>query len=681
MAKLDYTAEDIVGIEPKHITYVRDQNGKQHDLHVVKEVVHLKDKRRVTRIRQEEDYVRYYYLTHKGQANHNEKKDYEYLRNLKKFSTTQINMAHSIQKALRGYETPDGTKVEYSPRPRLKQLARMPYLYGSDVNSTCCLKNDYREQWPGLNSRNTVAGGDIETNVYEDGKDGEIICMSVTHKENVYLAYLKRWVHDIKDPVAETKEAMNKLPELVTLMKARNLNIEVEVLDTPAQIVINCINKLHAWQPDFFAFWNMDFDMSRMLKALEDHGVDPAQVFSDPSIPGNYKYFDYKQDNAMSTTASGVTKSKGPEDQWHWVTAPAGFQCIDSLSTYRVTRLAKGKEPSYALDYILKKELSVDDEEDIADADDLSKFLKGCQKKIDERSGAHPYWSVSDPRDDIITSTIIPAENEGEPDMEHIDREPVWKTVTHLEFGNTIHSGWKAKMVLNFGKLKFPETDHLTGIEWHIEMQKNHKILYGLYNIIDSIRLEQLDEKTNDLARSITLYSKNSDYKNFNSNPKRLCDDMHFWYLKNEDPSVIGSSSDQMIHELDQYVVGHDGWIVTLPSYMAGPNGIKCVKEFPDYRSLIWTHVADLDIVSTYPNVSQILNIARETVVMEFSALWGISESHRREVGVNLTGCRTNALEISQKIFKAPKLDTLLAGYLKKKEANQFPPVENVVPK
>lgn len=678
MTKQAYTESDILGIEPKHITYVTDQTGGRHDLHVVKEIVHLKNGEKVTRLRKEEDYIRYYYITHKGQANHNEKKDYEYLKNLKKFSTTQINLTHNIQKSLRNYETPDGTRVEWNPRPRLKQLSRMPYLYGSDVNSTCCLKNEYREAYPGLNTRNTVAGGDIETNVYESGKDGEIICMSVTHKKNVYLAYLRRWVHDINDPIAETHAALERLPELVTLKKARDLTITVEVLETPAQIVIKCLEKLHEWQPDFFAFWNMDFDMSRMLKALDDHGIDPKDVFSDPSIPERFKYFDYRKDEAMSTTASGVTKSKGPEDQWHWVTAPAGFQCIDSLSTYRVTRLAKGKEPSYALDYILRKELSVDDEEEITTLDDLTSFLKTSTKKIDERIGAHPHWSISDPRDDIITRTMIPGENDGDPEVEHIDREPTWKEVSHLEFGVTVQSGWKVKLVLNFGKLKFPETDHLTGIEWHIEMQKNHKILYGLYNIIDSIRLEQLDERTNDLARSITLYSKNSDYKNFNSNPKRLCDDMHFWYLKNEEPSVIGSSSDQMIHELDQYVVGHDGWIVTLPSYMAGPNGIKCVKEFPDYHSLIWTHVADLDIVSTYPNVSQILNIARETVVMEFSALWGISEHHRREVGVNLTGCRTNALEIAQKIMKAPKLDTLLEGYLKKRNGT---PVVTADPK
>ncbi|MFO5701862.1 hypothetical protein ACLBSN_32355, partial [Klebsiella pneumoniae] len=58
---------------------------------------------------------------------------------------------------------------------------------------------------------------------------------------------------------------------------------------------------------------------------------------------------------------------------------------------------------------------------------------------------------------------------------------------------------------------------------------------------------------------------------------------------------------------------------------MAGPNGLQCVKDLPNYKTLIFCHIADLDIVSTYPNVSQILNIARETCVMEFSMMEGIS--------------------------------------------------------
>lgn len=97
---------------------------------------------------------------------------------------------------------------------------------------------------------------------------------------------------------------------------------------------------------------------------------------------------------------------------------------------------------------------------------------------------------------------------------------------------------------------------------------------------------------------------------------------------------------------------------------MCAPEGLDCVKEFPGYQTLIFTHVADLDIVSTYPNVSQILNIARETCVMEFSRMHGITELHRREVGVNLTGGRVNAVEIGQKILGAPSLDALTAKFL-----------------
>jgi len=445
----------------------------------------------------------------------------------------------------------------------------------------------------------------------------------------VYLAYLKHWVSDIKDPVGDTYAEMDSIPELKALMHGRNLKIEVEVVDTPADIIIQCFKRLHSWKPDFFAFWNIEFDMSRILKTLDQYGIDPKEVFSDSSVPNNYKYFHFKKDQAMMTTASGVSKSRGPQDQWHWITAPATFQCIDSMSTYRVTRLAKGKEPSYALGYILNKELSVNEEKELKKEGDLLDFMKKCYKKLNETAGSYPHWFIND--------------------------QPV-HCLDEAKIGDVVC------LKVDFGKLDFEAVANLNGIEWHQAMQTKYKIKYGLYNIIDSMRLEQLDEKINDLARSITLFSKSSDYKNFSSNPKRLIDDMHFWYLKRG--QVIGSSSDQMVHELDQYVVSHRDWIVTLPSYMAGQHGIKCVKDLPNYHTLIFVHVADLDIVSTYPNVSQILNIARETTVMEFSAIQGVSEHWRREAGVNLTAGRVNSVEITQKLMSAPRMDTMLLAFM-----------------
>lgn len=590
----NFTKDDIIGIEAKHITHVREQTGS-NDLHVVKEVIHLKDKRRIPHVKLVSNYERPFWIDPAVQKPehlrpYKEKKDYMLKSKLRKFSTTQAKLSKAVAKALNDFSQ--------GPNPQLRVLARSPYLYGADVSSSCYMKNDYREAYPGLISRNSVAGGDIETNVYESENDGQIICMSVTYKKNVYLAYLKHWVKDLVDPVQETLDELERIPELVTLKKARDLNIEIEVVNTPADIIIQCLRRMHEWRPDFFVFWNIDFDMSKIIKCLEYYGIDPAQVFSDPKVPPQYRKFHYRVDKAMTTTASGVSKSKGPEDQWHWITAPASFQCIDAMSTYRVTRLAKGKEPSYALDAILRKELSVDEETVVNTEDEFNAFMKMANKAINDRNGSHPYWAISNPLNDLVTITSITesidVDETEEEELEEVEedeggssgsddetddvsfifefesdkvtrevesRELVWETVDSLEWGVNVHPGYSVSIKLNFGKLKFKETDHLNGIEWHIAMQKHHKVRYGLYNIIDSIRLEQLDERINDLSTSISLFSKSSEYKNFNSNPKRLCDDMHFWYLNRPDPCVIGTSSDQMVHELDQYVVGHAGWI------------------------------------------------------------------------------------------------------------------------
>ena len=656
-----FEKDDVVGIEAKHITYIADPNGSQHDLHVVKEIVHLKDKSQVPRIRFVEDYKRPFYVTNKGQQNHKEKKDYEFVKNLTKYQTTQVSMASAISRIL----------GDYSGRPYLKQLARSPYLYGTDVSSSSCLKNDYRQAYPGLSSPNTGAGGDIETNVYESDKDGQIICMSVTHKTQVYLAYLKDWVSDLEDPIQETHDELSRIPELVRLKEKRNLNIVIEVVDSPVDIIRNCIGKLHEWKVDFFSFWNINFDMTRILDTLAHHGVDPKDIFSDPNVPPRYRYFHYKQDKPLNISAGGVSKSKSPADEWHWVTEPASFQCIDAMSTYRLARLAGGKDSSYALDYILAKELSMDVESLITTQKDLDKLNSNLERRLRDTPEAFPYFYISNPDEDVIRTIEVPSGNYDELGNEIIDthelRDPQWKPVEHLTLGDTIKPGQRGRIDLSFGKLSFPEVDHLMGIEWHKEMQTKHKVRYGLYNIIDSLRLEQLDEKTNDLARSISLYSKNSDYQDFNSNPKRLCTDMHFWYLDQAEPKVIGSSSDEMVHELDGDVISHSGWIITLPTYMAVPNGISTVKDLPGYKTLHRHHEADLDIISTYPRVSQLLNIGRETTVMEFSRIKGVSEHHRREVGVNLTGGRVNALEICQKILKAPTLDQMLHKYLEAK--------------
>lgn len=478
----------LIGIEAKHITYVTDQRGQNKDALFVKEVGHFSDGSRRPRLKRIENYQRSFHVTQPGQQIHKDKRDFEDLANTTEYFTTQIELPRAVASRLNEWS--------HGPNPQLRKLARSPYIYGIDVNTPTLVKADYRARHPGLFSFNSVAAGDTETNVFS--KDEEIILMSVTCKTKAILLYLKAFVEDEEDVIERTRAMSQQY--LGALLEERHIELDIRICDTPGEIVKLALQCLHAWKPDFFTFWNMDFDIRKMTEALERENISLADVFSDPGVPPWFRYFHYKQGATQKVTASGKTMSVAIEDRWNWVTHPAQFQIVDSMTIYRNLRVADGKDSSYKLDYILEKE--------------------GLPKKL----------------------KIIDLKGEGT-------------------------------------------------LRWHEIMQTKHKIEYGVYNLYDSIALELLDEKTKDLASNISLHSKNSDYKHFNSQPKRLCDDMHFWHLRRGE--VIGSSSDQAEDELDKLVVGHDGWIVTLPSYMMTPTGLNCVKEYPDYRTMIFTHVSD----------------------------------------------------------------------------------------
>ena len=557
------TKPKLLGIEAKHITYVPAQDGTYRDALFVKEIGHFDNGEKKARLKRIDNYKRPFWITHPGKQVHKDKRDYEFASNLQKYTSTQIDLTKNIANILK----------DFSSGFNIRRLARSPYLYGVDVNTPTLVKSEYREKAPNLFSFNQVAAGDTETNVFSD--DGEIILMSVTFKTKASLFYLKSFIDGEENVVQRTRDYAEQV--IGDVLKERGIDLEIMICDTPGHIVQEALKRLHEWKPDFFTFWNMDFDITRMCEAMEREGLDPAELFSDPSVPPEFRYFEYKRGPTQKVTASGKTMSISIEDRWNWVTHPAMWQMVDSMPIYRILRVAAGKDPSYALDYILEKE------------------------------------------------------------------------------------------ELGIKKLKIKEIEGLSGLRWHEVMQTRFKIEYGVYNLFDSIALEILDEKTKDLASNISLHSKNSDYKHFNSQPKRLCDDMHFWHLRRTPQEVIGSSSDQAEDELDKHVIGHDQWIVTLPSYMAAPTGIQGVKEFPDYKTFIFVHVADLDVVSTYPNVSQLLNISRKTCKYEFCRMKGVSEHHRREVGVNLTGGRVNSVEICQKILKIPSMDDMLDEFRNEK--------------
>lgn len=112
---------------------------------------------------------------------------------------------------------------------------------------------------------------------------------------------------------------------------------------------------------------------------------------------------------------------------------------------------------------------------------------------------------------------------------------------------------------LNLGKLRLEEADQYSGLEWHQVMQRYHKVDYLIYNLFDCIGVELLDEKNKDLSSTVSTLVEHSEYSRFPSQPRRTCDDLHFFCLDNG--LVIGSTSDQMETELDDFIFSMKNWM------------------------------------------------------------------------------------------------------------------------
>lgn len=452
--------EDIEARECKHAVYVKSQEqGDYDDLLVVKELIHLKDGRRLPTLRFIENYKRPFWITAPNHRNHKDKKEWEDLSKVQRFTATQRNLTQQITRVL-GYG---------NPRDHLLKLARNQYIYGAEIETPALIKHQYKTKWPDRFTPNVVAVMDAETDVvHGDGKSP--ILFAITCKNRVYVAVLRSWVGttiDFMDKVhAKARELIGE--EIDT----RQLDIVLEYWDTPGQCCKAMLDRCHEWQPDLVAFWNMEFDMDVLVNTLQNENYDLADVFSDPRVPFKYRYFHYKKADPVKIKEDGTPMNKAWYDMWHWITCPASFIFVDAGSVYRQIRLAKGKEPSMSLEAILRKNL-------------------GQGKLYND----------------------IP--------------------------GITAKTG---------------------SLDWHVQMQQYAKPEYTVYNIVDCVRLEMMDEITRDLSTQISMLSGPSSYKIFTSNPKKTSDKLHFFCLEKRN-RVLATRSDQMQDALDEFVIDKNDWI------------------------------------------------------------------------------------------------------------------------
>lgn len=540
--------------ECKHALYFTANDGSNNDLNLVKGYTYHEDGTRTPTLLQLYNYKRPFYITQEGYRNHKDKKEWEDISKVRKFESTDIDLAASVSRAL---GRPAGGRLD------LRQICQSPYVYGTDVTAPVLIKHHYLSRWPHRVSDNIVAVLDSETDMVEG--TGEILMLGLTCKEKAKLCVTKKFLRGIDNPEQAIQDAFVKY--LGEYIEKRKIKLEVEILDTPGQVVASIIKSAHEWKPDFLAAWNIDYDFPVMEKALVNEGYNVADVFSDPSIPREFRQYEYKQGPAQKVTSSGKTMALSAAERWHEVRCPASWYVLDPMCVYLKLRIAGGKEPSYSLDSILQKHLGI-------------------------------------------------------------------------------------------RKLKFKEADHLSGPSWHKFMQTEYRIEYCIYNLFDCIGVELLDEVTTDLRSMVSLMTDHSEYRRFPSQPRRTWDDLNF--MVQEHGKVAGSTSNKMVDENDQYVIGGDDWIVTLRSELVHDMGECLFEDLPEVRSLMRGQNADLDVEGTYPNEEIIMNISKETTAQELCSIRGVPEIVRRSVGVNLSGGHVNATEICRQIYQAPSFYQLL---------------------
>lgn len=334
--------EDIKGYECRFATFC-ESDTQGNDLHVVKEYIHLINGQRIPHVRCVRNFKRDFWVTKQGFQDHQDKKERELITRLQKYSSTQSKLPDAVSRALHG--RPAG-------RSSLRQLAASPYLYGCDISSTALLKKQYETKYPDcISPQASVAVLDIETDVVSG--HGNIILITLSFKDRVVTAINKQFISKNRDPIKNVNHLFDK--HLGDIRKARGINLEILVCDTPGECCAEVMKRAHAWCPDFITVWNIDFDLPKIAKALLKDGYDLGDVFSDPSVPREHRFYKYTQGRKQKVTQDGSVMSIHPADRWHTAICPASFSFVCAMALAKKLRAAKGNEPSYALNHFLTK--------------------------------------------------------------------------------------------------------------------------------------------------------------------------------------------------------------------------------------------------------------------------------------------------------------------------------------
>ena len=247
--------KQLIGKECKHAIYIPSSKNDKDDAVFMKVYNHYSDGTTEPQLVLKENPEQSWYITKENFRNHKDKKESELLSRLQVRRSNRRTMLQKIARALN----------KNMKNLNLRQLAQSQYLYGADITIPAIIKHSFQKKWPDCTSESKVAVLDIETDVVM-GTD-QILSCTISFKNRVFLGINELFVRNTPNVEEKVRKAFTKY--LGKHESARNIELIVEVLPTPGALCARALHYGHLWQPDYMAVWNIDFDLPKILDALE----------------------------------------------------------------------------------------------------------------------------------------------------------------------------------------------------------------------------------------------------------------------------------------------------------------------------------------------------------------------------------------------------------------------------
>lgn len=236
----------------------------------------------------------------------------------------------------------------------LRKACRNPFVHAGDIDVRMVVKKKYKDSCAESPTAYKLGALDIENSVL-GGREVIVITYIDASSQQIFTGILKSFmpegvtVDQIKAMFWEKiPEFRNNLKESARALFDKNeFKLNMEIIDGELELIRWIFDKIHKCKPDFVSTWST-YDVTYILERLTFHKINPKHIFCHPSIPDQYKFFNYEKDKRS-------LKKGHWTDKWDWVYASGYTQFVDAMCLYSRNRKAAGREPSYKLNDVCTK--------------------------------------------------------------------------------------------------------------------------------------------------------------------------------------------------------------------------------------------------------------------------------------------------------------------------------------